>query len=98
MNSTVIASGILSAGFATFFTWLTLLCLDHRHRTEKRIDPRTGRPIGDHGSAEAAIEFARAHAGNSHELIAFLEAWTEGRAFEEWPEFYTWLAKKEPLA
>lgn len=55
-------------------------------------DPRTGRPCGDHGSAENAIRYALDHAGN--ECQEFLQAWSEG-ALDEWPEFYPWLAKQE---
>lgn len=59
-----------------------------------RIDPRTGRPLGDHGSAEAAIEFALDGTNHDHDAynaLTFLSAWREGAAFEEWPEFYPWL-------
>jgi hypothetical protein len=55
-------------------------------------DPRTGRPCGDHGTAEQAIRYALDHAGN--ECQEFLQAWNEG-ALDEWPEFYPWLAAQE---
>lgn len=60
------------------------------------IDPRTGRPLGDHGTAEQAIEFAllyydRDMLGQERE---FLKAWQDG-SLDEWPLFYEWLAKRE---
>jgi hypothetical protein len=63
------------------------------------IDPRTGRPFGDHGTGAQAIEFALDH--TDHDLgnmEAFLIAWREGGAFEEWPEFYTWLKGEDHAA
>lgn len=62
------------------------------------LDPRTGRPLGDHGPAHLAIEYtleSKFHDHDGYNALAFLEAWREGSAFEEWPEFYPWLAKKE---
>jgi len=58
-------------------------------------DPTTGRPYGDHGTSEQAINWAldgRNHDNDAYNQIAFLTAWREGDAFGEWPEFYTWLA------
>jgi hypothetical protein len=62
------------------------------------IDPRTNRPVGDHGSATDAIAYTldgAHHDFDQGNALAFLEAWNEGGAFEEWPEFYQWLAKRE---
>lgn len=55
------------------------------------IDPRTDRPLGDHGTANDAIEFAIA--GNNAawtQEVEFLRAWQTGD-LDEWPEFYEWL-------
>ncbi|MEQ1950962.1 hypothetical protein ABMA59_06045 [Mesorhizobium sp. CN2-181] len=56
------------------------------------IDPRTGRPIGDHGTAIQAINYALDVERDDRE--AFLRCWREGD-LEEWPEFYAWLAKQD---
>lgn len=53
------------------------------------LDPRTGRPFGDHGTAEQAIDFAISVADTEAE--AFLRSWQQGD-LDEWPEFYVWLA------
>lgn len=69
-----------------------------RIRLTKADDPRTGRPFGDHGPTEAALAFAldaTKHDGDTSNQVAFLSAWSEGSAFKEWPEFYTWLADWE---
>jgi hypothetical protein len=55
------------------------------------IDPRTGRPIGDHGTASQAIAFAL-NVGSEAE--DFLRAWRDG-SLEEFPEFYEWLKSPE---
>lgn len=52
-------------------------------------DPRTGRPVGDHGTAVQAIEYALEQVGDC-EAVDFLRAWREGD-LDEWPEFYPWL-------
>ncbi len=57
-----------------------------------RINRNTGRPYGDHGTAEQAIEYAMNHADG--EIDAFLRCWQQG-ALDEWPEFYTWLEGQE---
>lgn len=57
------------------------------------IDTRTGRPWGDHGTANDAVEYALDEVDIVEEGD-FLRAWREGD-LEEWPEFYTWLAKRE---
>lgn len=60
------------------------------------IDPRTGRTPGDHGTANQALEFALDHSdGDLGNMEAFLRAWREGDAAEEWPEFYDWLRSQE---
>jgi len=58
------------------------------------IDPQTGRPLGDHGTGTQAIEWLlNVNTDNDHyNREAFLKAWQEGSAWEEWPEFYEWLA------
>lgn len=53
------------------------------------LDPRTGRPWGDHGSHADALNFALDHAGT--EQAEFLRAWRYGD-LGEWPEYYEWLA------
>ena len=58
-----------------------------------RIDERTGRPIGDHGTALQAIEYALNEIGDC-EGVDFLRAWREGD-LGEWPEFYDWLKRYE---
>lgn len=61
-------------------------------------DPRTGRPFGDHGTANQAIEYALDASKHDFDVanqIEFLKAWREGGAFEEWPEFYAGLADQE---
>lgn len=57
------------------------------------IDPRTQRPIGDHGTAQDAIDFVLAHC-RTLECETFLRGWREGW-LEEWPEYYVWLADRE---
>lgn len=58
------------------------------------IDPDTGRPVGDHGTGDQAIDFILNHAEdhNLFEMEAFLKAWQDGSAYEEWPEYYAWLS------
>lgn len=58
----------------------------------EKYDPNTGRPFGDHGTAAQALEWI-SHNVDSDALdqLAFLEAWREGGAWEEWPDFYHWL-------
>ena len=62
------------------------------------IDPRTGRPCGDHGRHTDAIDFIL----QSPDLMApgeeteFLKAWTHGD-LDEWPEYYEWLARREAV-
>ena len=59
------------------------------------IDPRTGRPLGDHGTAIDAINWALdTEVTVNGECDSFLRSWREGGAFEEFPEFYAWLKKE----
>ena len=60
----------------------------------ERLDPNTGRPFGDHGTSTQAIDWVLNHSddNDSCNQVAFLKAWQEGDASEEWPEFYEWLA------
>lgn len=57
------------------------------------IDPRTQRPIGDHGTAQDAIDFVLAHC-RTVEAETFLLHWRMGD-LTEWPEYYVWLADRE---
>ncbi|UXO93960.1 hypothetical protein Pan3_38 [Pseudanabaena phage Pan3] len=61
------------------------------------IDPRTGRPLGDHGTAQQAIDWALDVLGETDFGVPeyFLSDWREGAAFEEYPEFYDWLREQE---
>lgn len=60
------------------------------------VDPRTGRPCGDHGTAMDAINFAL-DTSQGLECEDFLRAWREGD-LAEWPDFYEWLAAQERRA
>jgi hypothetical protein len=59
------------------------------------IDRRTMRPVGDHGTANDALEWAldvyRNDPSGDGDIEPFLRAWREGDAMGEWPEFYEWL-------
>lgn len=60
-----------------------------------KIDLTTGRPLGNHGTAEQAIEYALHHAGVcSMEIETFLRQWEQGN-LDEWPEYYIWLDEQE---
>lgn len=63
----------------------------------KHIDPETGRPVGDHGTGEQAIDWVLNHSGDSdlYNMEAFLKCWNEGSAYEEWPEYYVWLKTQD---
>ena len=54
------------------------------------LDPRTGRPWGDHGTANDAIEFAL---DVDDDCETFLREWRTG-SLDEWPEYYQWLKEK----
>jgi len=58
--------------------------------TVEMMDPRTGRPLGDHGTASEAIDFALDY-NLCTEPDTFLRSWRMG-SLDEWPEFYEWLA------
>lgn len=60
------------------------------------IDPRTGRPVGDHGTAAQAIEWALDQNDDYAGVDCFLRAWREGD-LGEWPEFYEWLTRVESV-
>jgi hypothetical protein len=58
------------------------------------IDERTGRPIGDHGSAIDAIDFALhgiVPVPDGPGALDFLRDWRSGDAADEWPGYFTWL-------
>jgi hypothetical protein len=57
------------------------------------VDDSTGRPAGDHGTANQAIEYAL-NVAEDHEAPDFLRAWQQGD-LGEWPEFYDWLKTQE---
>jgi hypothetical protein len=58
-------------------------------------DPRTGRPFGDHGTANDAIEYALDVVMDEDcDCSGFLRAWREGD-LGDWPEFYEWLAGRQ---
>lgn len=59
------------------------------------IHSRTGRPFGDHGCAKLAIRYCLEEIDDYLDGQSFLEDWYEGNAYEEWPEFYTWLKEQE---
>lgn len=70
---------------------------------QNELDPRTGRPFGDHGTAVQALNFALYHMKdedggypvNDDDRMMFLREWFEGAAADEFPEFYTWLKEQE---
>lgn len=59
------------------------------------IDPSTGRPFGDHGEAQDAIDFVLDELRDFTDT--FLRCWREGD-LREWPEFYLWLDAREDPA
>jgi hypothetical protein len=60
----------------------------------KSYQLQTGRPLGDHGAAQDAIDFLLDHRQAPGEETEFLRCWREGN-LEEWPEYYAWLASRE---
>lgn len=60
----------------------------------KDIDPRTGRPFGDHGEGHHAIQFALEELDDVYDMRVFLDGWLHGD-LEGWPEFYAWLKANE---
>lgn len=59
--------------------------------TARTIDRTTGRPVGDHGRAEDAINFAIDQL--DAEQDTFLRAWRSGD-LSEFPDFYDWLRER----
>jgi hypothetical protein len=58
-------------------------------------DPRTGRPWGDHGTANQAIDFTlQPFVDLGCPAEDFLRCWRDGD-LEEWPEFYDFLKEVE---
>lgn len=57
---------------------------------DQKLDPRTGRMFGDHGTAAQAIEFLLDVQQAPGEETEFLRAWRQGD-LDEWPEYYEWL-------
>ena len=56
-----------------------------------KIDPRTNRPFGDHGTAMQAINYALdVEMEHECDCSGFLRAWREGD-LGAWPDFYVWL-------
>ena len=59
------------------------------------IDPNTGRPFGNHGTADDALEYAFNVIEDWGKIPDFLACWMDGEAHDLWGEFYDWLAEKE---
>lgn len=59
----------------------------------EKYDPSTGRPFGDHGTHAQALHWIQERGDDTDpgNQLAFLQAWNDGDAWEEWPEFYKWL-------
>lgn len=63
------------------------------------LDPNTGRPPRDHGTAEQALEYAvERFSDDPGTFMSFLHHWNEGAAFEAFRPFYAWLKEREPTA
>lgn len=58
------------------------------------VDNRTGRPIGDHGTALDAINWLLDVADPYDDNSEFLHCWREGD-LGDWPDYYKWLNSKE---
>lgn len=58
-----------------------------------KIDPTTGRPYGDHGTALDAINWLLKQ-GYEEDAQVFLRCWYEGN-LAEWPEYYAWLTGED---
>ena len=63
-------------------------------RKPATLDPATGRPFGDHGTADDALAFVLDNAGDDIEALSFLRYWDAGDV-RAWPTFYPWLAARE---
>lgn len=60
------------------------------------VDPRTGRPVGDHGTANQAIAYMLdEHEADPGNQVEFMRAWREGDLADEWPDYYQWLERQE---
>lgn len=57
------------------------------------LNQATGRPFGDHGTAQDAIDFLMAELDNTLDRGDFIEDWTHGD-LDAWPEFYDWLNRR----
>lgn len=69
-----------------------------RDTAPAELDPRTGRPFGDHGTANDAIEFALDDPKSVLDrdlcnMEGFLKSWRCGN-LDEFPEFYQWLKEQ----
>lgn len=59
------------------------------------LDPRTGRPFGDHGTHADALDYINSAIDCAPgEETEFLKAWSDGD-LEEWPEYYEWLKDRD---
>jgi hypothetical protein len=59
------------------------------------LDERTGRPYGDHGTHNQALEYMlHVMEADPANQVEFIRAWSYGD-LEEWPEFYEWLEDQE---
>lgn len=60
----------------------------------ERYDPKTGLPLGEHGTSAEAMRWAM-HEGDRitevDDVEVFLQTWMEGGAADEWPDYYRWL-------
>jgi hypothetical protein len=61
---------------------------------KQELDPRTGRPFGDHGTGSQAIEWAL-YINRDGQVEEFLGEWFVGAAADEWPDYYEWLNEQE---
>lgn len=57
-------------------------------------DPTTGRPWGNHGKANDAIDWVLDRCPDG-DPAAFLTAWRDGSAAKGWPDFYKWLNQRD---
>lgn len=92
---TGIGSFSQGSGFYEEEVDLILAGLDLTAPTSTAIDPRTGRPVGDHGTGAQAIEFALDYS-RCDDAVTFLGSWKDG-SLDEWPEFYKWLVAREKM-
>lgn len=60
----------------------------------EKYDLRTGLPMGEHGTAIEALEWALDAGDRIREVDSaedFMKYWREGGAMYDWPEYYKWL-------